>query len=185
MKKCPVCEVKLNRVRLADEQPAFKCSNCEGTWISYHEYVQWIGPGQKNSIDVIDTDYEVPLPVFENRKALLCPDCERILRRFKIWPNVEFHLDRCGYCNGIWFDKNEWEVLKLKGLEKYIHIFFTEAWQKKLKSEEMTVHFREMYKEKFGLVNYKKIKEVKSWLQDEELESELLAYLTNKNPYRG
>lgn len=66
---------------------------------------------------------------------MLCPDCGRIVRRFKIWPNLEFYLDRCGGCNGIWFDQHEWEVFNEHWSVKNLNMFFTDEWQQKLKKK--------------------------------------------------
>src|SRR5512137_2824484 len=101
MKKCPVCEVQLNRILLEQNLPAYSCTSCDGIWISSNEYLAWLGPQSRSTVEKSDIEGDIPLPVVDNRKALLCPDCGRFLRRFKIWPDIEFNLDRCGGCNGI------------------------------------------------------------------------------------
>ena len=55
----------------------------------------------------------------------LCPESGRILARYKILPDTEFYLDRCGHCNGIWFDKNEWDALVEHNLHDNVNEFFT------------------------------------------------------------
>jgi len=185
MKKCPVCAVKLNRILLEQNLPAYSCTSCDGIWISSNEYLSWLTPQRGMAIEGIDLDGDIPLPVVDHRKALLCPDCGHILRRFKIWPAIEFHLDRCGGCNGIWFDRNEWQVLKAKDLHHNVPVFFTDVWQEKLRNEEMKRRFEKMYREKFGAEDYQRIKEIRAWLAAHPQGGRLLAYLTDKDPYRG
>ncbi|MBN1313855.1 MAG: zf-TFIIB domain-containing protein [Anaerolineales bacterium] len=136
MKKCPICKAKLNRILLEQNLPAFSCPSCEGIWISSNEYLTWLA---RQNPDAKDNEIggDIPLPVVDNREAPLCPDCGRFLRRFKIWPDIEFQLDRCGGCNGIWFDRNEWQVLKQNNLHHNVSLFFTDGWQEKLRNEEM------------------------------------------------
>ena len=187
MKSCPVCLIHLNRTLLDSNLPAFSCSNCHGIWISANEYLSWLAPGTLLPVDEIDIerDFETPFPVSDNDKALTCPDCGRFLRRFQIWPNSRFHLDRCSSCNGIWFDRNEWQTLQAQGLHKQINIFFTEIWQEKLRSEEITGRFEKMYMEIFGPEDYEKVKNIRNWLTNHPNGNRLIAYLTDRDPYKG
>ena len=123
MKTCPICTLDLNRVLLETNLPAYKCANCNGLWISANEYLSWLLPENVLSIEEIDIEqeFDVPYPISESDKAILCPDCGRFLRRFKVWPNVKFHLDRCHSCNGIWFDKNEWDAFRKIPLTWFVH----------------------------------------------------------------
>lgn len=185
MKKCPTCQnVELRRNLLEGGLPVHECLTCGGLWLSAKEYLAWLN-SQPSSTEEIQIDDELPLPILDDRKAILCPDCGRILRRFKIWPDIEFYLDRCGGCNGIWFDSNEWQALKQQNLHLKINIFFTDVWQQKLRNEEMKHRFEKMYRDKFGEENYRKIKEIRAWLETHPHRGSLLAYLTDKDPYRG
>lgn len=184
MKKCPACSSDLGLVRLEENLLASKCTGCEGIWISSASYFEWINrPNQE--LKELEIDDTIPLPVLEDKKAILCPDCGRFLRKFKIWPNRDFYLDKCGGCNGIWFDNKEWEVFKELGIENQVHLFFSEPWQKKLRTEEVRIRFEAMYLEKFGAENYAKIQEVREWIINEPYKSELIAFLGDHDPYKG
>lgn len=164
----------------------YECSSCFGIWISSSDYSDWI---EKNKIDSeasTISESEGLLPAIPERKALLCADCGTILKRYKIWPNIEFFLDRCGNCNGIWLDKGEWEVIASKGdLIKNLNFFFTDEWQKKLKKEELKIRREKMYQERFGTDDYKKAKEIHQWIHSNPNKNQLLAYLMDSNPYEG
>jgi Zn-finger nucleic acid-binding protein len=186
MKKCPVCQKnQLGQVLLENELPAYECSECGGLWISSQEYLAWNGSQPNSLSQEVKLEGDLPFPVMDNRKATLCPDCGRILRRFKLWPDIEFHLDRCGGCNGVWFDKNEWQALSYHNLNHQVNLFFTDVWQQRLKNEEMRRRFEKMYLEKFGAEDYQKIKEIRHWLEKHPHGGGLMAYLTDRDPYKG
>ena len=184
MRLCPVCQkVELKEVMLDQDLPAHTCIGCGGIWVSANEYLSW---GQTHRPALApDLELDVPEPVFDTNKAILCPDCGRILRRFKIWPHIKFHLDRCKNCNGVWFDKNEWHILKEHNLHQQVNVFFTEPWQKKLRQEEARRRFEKMYLDKFGQADYAEIKRIKQWLTEHPRGVGLLAYLMDDNPYKG
>lgn len=183
MKQCPVCNDELSKAYLESGLPAYNCERCNGVWLSANEYLMWlrIQPPSDCQGEAID----MPLQITDSKQAILCPDCGRILRRYKISPDIEFHLDRCGRCNGVWFDQNEWQALKAQGLHGKVNMFFTEPWQRKLRQEETRRRFERMYCNRFGGEDYAEIKRIKSWLIEHPQRSGLLAYLLDQNPYRG
>ncbi|MFN8455635.1 MAG: zf-TFIIB domain-containing protein [Anaerolineae bacterium] len=183
MKKCPVCKVELNQMTLEADLPAYGCSQCQGLWLSANEYLAWLQVQPAQSAETIAPD--MPLPSFDTTKAILCPDCGHILRRYKIWPEIEFHLDRCGNCNGIWFDQNEWQVLKARHLHHQVNLFFTEAWQQKLRTAETRQRFEKMYLDRFGADDYTEIKRIRAWLSAHPHRPGLMAYLADDDPYKG
>ena len=187
MKNCPLCKASLNPILLESNLPAYNCPQCHGLWISSNEYLAWVAPHYVLSIAEVDIEstFTTPYPIADNRGAIFCPDCGRFLRRYQIWPNLAFYLDRCSHCQGIWFDANEWQTLEAQQLHNKINIFFTEVWQQKLRSEEMKCRFANMYLEKFGADDYRRIGQIRAWLQSHAQGYSLLAYLTDPDPYRG
>lgn len=187
MKMCPICSTKLSRTLLESNLPALQCPNCHGMWISSNEYLTWVTTQSPPTFGGMDAsqNFETPYPTSDNNKALLCPDCGRILRRFKIWPNHDFHLDRCQSCNGIWFDENEWQTLQSQNFHLQLNDFFTHAWQEKLRGQEMHLRFDKMYRDVFGSDDYDKVKEMRNWLIAHPNGNRLLAYLTDRDPYSG
>ncbi|HCD53351.1 MAG TPA: hypothetical protein DEQ34_12950 [Balneolaceae bacterium] len=185
MINCPDCYSKMERKLLDKRVPAYVCSSCEGTWISSSEYADWL-ENQAGKITIEPKlSEETPLPAVAKRKPLICPDCGRILKRYKIWPDVEFYIDRCGGCNGVWFDRDEWAVLTENDLTRQLYRFFTDEWQNQLKNEEMVSRLRTMYSERFGKSDYEKLRETKAWLENNSNRDQLLAYLMDKDPYKS
>jgi len=61
-------------------------------------------------------DIKTHLPVNDIIQAKICPDCGRILIKYRVDNSLDFYVEHCGNCNGIWFDKNEWDNIKLNNL---------------------------------------------------------------------
>lgn len=181
--QCPVCQTAtLNEITLETDLPAWQCHTCHGLWISANDYLVWLKTlaDEPQHEPVVN---EAALPG-DSHKAVICPDCGHILRRYKIWPNVSFHLDRCATCNGVWFDQHEWDALKIRGWHKQVNAFFTRAWQENIREEEVRARLDKMYEERFGAEDYGRIREIRQWLTEHPKGIYLLAYLTDKDPYR-
>jgi Zn-finger nucleic acid-binding protein len=181
--KCLVCKnIELEESELSQGLKVNHCNTCGGNWLRFGDYLEWF------SHHDIATDEADPatshLQVNDSTNPKVCPDCGKILSVYKIANNLNFRLDHCVSCNGIWFDRNEWESLKENHLHDKINKFFTDSWQKNLREEEIKEHFVSFYKSKFGDEDFEKIKGVKEWLEHNENRSMLLAFLTNNNPYK-
>jgi len=123
---CSVCKTTvMTRISLDENLPAHACGLCGSIYLSSGEYWAWLeqhqcqSPGQPENI--------VPLIPVEYDQAKICPTCGHLLLRYKIGHEIDFMLDHCGQCNGVWFDKHEWNVLKRKQLHRQIHKMFGAA----------------------------------------------------------
>lgn len=184
MRKCPVCSTtELSRQFLEAGLPAYECRQCGGRWISANEYLAWAKTQNHPPVD--EADIHTPTLRTDAARAIICPDCGHILRRYRIWPDVEFHLDRCGNCNGVWFDRDEWDALKVHHLHDKVNLFFTEPWQRRLREAEAHHRLEHMYLDRFGAADYAEIKRVRAWIRQHPHAAGLLAYLTDEDPYRG
>lgn len=179
---CPACKVSgMKIVELEENLSAKACKKCGGYWIPYSNYQKWLDRYGDTLPEKSAADPD--LPVEDSQEAKLCPECGRILRKYKIGYDIKFHLEHCGNCHGIWFDKNEWEVLKSRNLHDQLHEFFTAAWQKKIRGEEFREKLEKIYSDKFGREDYEKIKDIKEWIDSHEQRSIILAFLSEKDPY--
>ncbi len=185
--KCPVCQRgRLQRHQLEADLPAYQCNKCAGIWISAAQYWKWIKTrGEMPSEPSIAVgDVETPLPLEEATQAKICPGCGHILRRYQVWPETKFYLDRCGTCESVWFDRDEWAVVKARDLHDRVHWFFSAGWQKKIKEAESRRWLVRMYQERFGEEEYARLKELRAWLDAHPKRTLLLAYLSDRDPYR-
>ena len=114
--KCPICKADtLGPTMLENDLPALICSRCAGIWIPSNLYRSWQQHVPSVGTDVRSTEKPID-PTWDTRELKLCPDCGHIMARYKTFPGVDYYLDRCRNCNGIWFDKNEWDVLVERNL---------------------------------------------------------------------
>lgn len=181
---CPVCKrVRLQRIDLQHALPGHQCERCTGIWISARYYWKWLRQheGLLPPVNAVET----PIPIEKKGQARLCPECGRLLRRYKIWPDIPFYLDRCGHCTSVWFDKDEWAAIQSRGLQDQVHMFFSDIWQDRLRAEEQRRRLEKMYHERFGEEDYARIKEIRAWLAEHPQGGALLAYLNSKDPYRA
>ena len=182
--KCPLCKQhSLWKQELEVGLQAQSCKNCQGIWMPGLQYWEWVQTRSDKEREGLAAP-EVALPVEETGRAKLCPECGHFLRRFKVWPNVKFYVDRCAGCNGMWFDPDEWVYLKSKGQEAQVHEFFGELWQEDIREEEARQWLEDMYLERFGTEDYDRIREIRRWLWEHPNQATLMAFLTDKDPYR-
>lgn len=181
--KCPVCKnIILEKTNLMDNLYAFTCENCGGNWMRYEDYWKWYSQNTEEKVKWHEIKNH--LDVLDSTNAKICPDCGRILIKYKVDNRLDFYLDQCGGCNGIWFDKNEWENLKLNNLHNQVHHFFTKPWQKKLREEAARDKFEDKYIKKFGRWDYERLKEIREWIYKSSKKSEMLAFLIDEDPYK-
>ena len=144
--KCPICHTEtLHEVTLSPGLHAHQCSNCFGHWISSERYWEWLDYREQekaqasNARPPIKLSPELSLlPVTENNKENFCADCSRHMRKTKVGRGLNFYLDRCSHCHGVWLDQHEWENLKLMDLHHQIHYMFSSAWQFSVRQERGT-----------------------------------------------
>lgn len=181
--KCPICKMdSLGTITLIESLPASQCSNCGGVWIDSNAYLAWWkGKGEDMPPNPVDSQMD---PTWNVDELKLCPNSGHILARYKIFPDTEFYLDRCGHCNGIWFDKNEWDALVERNWHDNVNEFFTRPWQDDIRAAEARNHMDRLYLEKFGAADYERIKQLREWLKDHPRKGMLFAYLQADDPYR-
>ena len=182
--KCPVCKIdSLDPVSLVGDLSANQCSNCGGVFIQSNAYLSWQRKLGGSSLPEKEGSIEID-PSWDIRELKLCSNCGHMMGRFKIIPDTDFYLDRCRNCNGIWLDRNEWDVLVDRNLYDNLNDFFTKPWQSQLHATETRNHMDQIYLEKFGPEDYERIKEMREWLWSHANLGMLLAFLQSDDPYK-
>jgi len=184
--KCPVCKGNsLEKHELEAGLPAHRCTVCQGVWLSAGEYWPWRRAlGKKELAAELEPPVTVT-PIEDVSQVKQCPECEHILRRYQVWPNVQFYLDRCSQCGSVWFDRDEWSYVKKQGVHSHVHLVFTDTWQERIRAEEMRQHMDLIYLERFGAQDYQQIQEIRQWLWEHPKRAALLAFLTDRDPYQA
>jgi len=174
---CPICKMRtLSQSEIESNLNALECSNCQGRWIQSYQYWKWRDGLGKDVPDELPAQGP-ELEVEDSTGAKLCPECGHILIRHPVGHGISFWLDRCGNCGGVWFDHNEWETLKGRNLHDDIHLIFSAIWQKQVRKEDHEKAMKDFYENKFGPADFAKVKEIKTWIDNHPLKSELQAFL--------
>jgi len=181
--KCPVCKtVELKAVHLETGLESYICEKCSGNWLTSEDYWAWLEQRSEILPEKPPTDEPQPIPDESTKRAKLCPECHRIMLKYKIGRNIIFPLDRCSTCSGVWFDRDEWKVLKRRNLHDEIHAIFSDKWQKQVREEERCRNLEAIFEDKFGKADYDEIRRIKQWLDAHPQRTALLSYLNNENP---
>jgi Zn-finger nucleic acid-binding protein len=177
--KCPVCkDVTLTPHDLEPGLSAFTCGGCHGDWVPQAKYFAWLDMHGANPAPDQSVQTEAPpQPAKDSLPGKFCPECGRFLTRAKVGHGVEFHLDRCGGCGGIWCDAGEWAVLKFHGLHDDCHFIFSDKWQAEVARQTRESGRQQVLIEKLGPEALAEIKRIKAWLDAHPRRRELYAYL--------
>ncbi|MEW5849751.1 MAG: zf-TFIIB domain-containing protein [Myxococcota bacterium] len=180
---CPVCRTSsLRRVSLDDGLPALACSSCGGHWLGAADYHAWRGRTGDAPLPATNTSGEVQVSDVQGVKV--CPECRRLMVRYRVGRGVDFRLDQCGACSGMWFDRNEWEALRQQGLHLQLNLIFTEPWQDRARRDESRKVMEGIYLKRFG-DDYEEVKRMRQWLQAHPERMSILAFLMDDDPYSG
>ena len=174
---CPVCKERALAVcEVESGLSSQECPGCKGRWIASFQYWKWRDASGKSLQEKPAPDGG-DVPVADSTGAKLCPECGHFLRHFPVGHGIEFGLDRCGNCGGMWFDANEWDVLKGRNMHDDVHKIFSEVWQRQVRDEEHQAAMEAFYKDKFGADGYQKAQEIKDWIDTHPHKAELRAFL--------
>jgi Zn-finger nucleic acid-binding protein len=180
--KCPVCkDDTLLPETLAGGPPAKKCSRCEGIWIPFEPYAEWLKTNGAAPAEAKAA--QAPEPAEDVHGPKLCPECSRIMPHYRVLPDLKLYLDHCGTCGGIWFDKNEYTALETRGMVGKLSSFFTAEWQADLRGQQARKDLEQLYLEKFGAADFARLKEIRAWLDAHPKRVGLLDYLQAEDPY--
>lgn len=179
---CPVCQTsELLPTELEANLSALQCSVCDGHWISGAEYWQWLEEHGPNLPERDDQDSGLSLA--EPGKHIDCPECRFRMVKYLVGHGFSFTLDHCDGCRGIWLDRNEWAALKERNLHDDLNSVFTAFWQNAAEREARKKRMEQRYVNRFGDDDYAEIKRIRWWLGTKANREELLAYLTDQDPF--
>jgi len=179
---CPVCKSsELGSAELESNLTSFLCSNCGGNWIRGAEYWKWL---EEHASDSPERVYEgESLSLAEPGKPVDCPECRFRMVKYLVGRGLNFTLDHCHGCKGIWLDRNEWQALKKRNLHNDLNLMFTSFWQTGAEREARKRRMEQRYITRFGADDYAEIQRIRWWLDTKTNREEMLAFLTDKDPF--
>ncbi len=176
--KCPKCHnANMNLKEIADGLKVSECEQCSGIWIKASNYWTWLKL-HGTPLPEKDISEGLKLNVKESSEIKICPDCQHFLTRRLVGHGLNFHVDRCATCGGIWLDKNEWDMLASRNLHDEIHMIFSTQWQDELKKQKQSDFFEEKMCEVLGQKEYDLVKSFYGKISDSPHKNAILAYLS-------
>lgn len=181
--QCPVCKTKQCKpIELGDNLKAASCEACGGHWISHQNYSAWL---KRHGDTLPEKPFsEVEFDVNDIRDAKLCPDCNQILLKYKVGHGLDFFVDHCPSCGGVWLDANEWNALQDKNLHDEIHKIFSTSWQSQIRGDQMARKLDQVYENRLGSESYEKAKDIRHWIHSHPQKQVILAFLADDDPYK-
>lgn len=173
--KCPSCgSATLLSATVDDGLQVLACGSCGGNWVKSFEYWRW---KKDHPGDIPAEVTATALQPTDSTNAKTCPECSAILVRYEVGRGTSVTIERCDHCCGMWFDRNEWEVLRAKGLHDEVHYVFSAPWQRELRTDKAARSHEEVVRKMLGDADYAEANRVKAWLSGHAKKSEILAYL--------
>lgn len=156
---------------------AYECPKSGGFWIPLQSYTSW---QEKHPPERSEPSAEASssiVPDDSGRRALICPESGRLLLRYRVGHGLQFHVERSPATGGVWLDKGEWEALKSKGLHVSLHLIFTAAYQRQVRSAEYDVSLKETFRDRIGAADFAKVAEFAAWLATRPQRRDICCYL--------
>lgn len=180
---CPVCSEKprLDLSKDDDGLLTHRCRKCRGQWLAWDDYHPWL-QCRAESLPEIESDDDVPAAEAMS-VARLCPACGVILSRYRIGHGMSFQLDFCGRCNGVWFDRDEWEAVRARNLHGKVNHFFTTGWQRAVRERERVQHREQLLRRRLGDENFQRVIEFRNWLRGQKAGAAVIAFLGDESEY--
>lgn len=177
MSLCPVC-TPAQLLRLQILEPGLHvrgCPRCGGHWIRLADYWRW--RADKGTGAPEKSPGRSTTAAKEATGLRRCPDDGQPLSRYRVGKGIAFTLERCGNCEGVWLDGNEWEVLRRRGLHDDLHRVFTDDWQREAGRTEKQQQAEAALMRALTPADYARIREVKAWIDSHPLRAELYGVL--------
>jgi Zn-finger nucleic acid-binding protein len=102
---CPRCETETMKVVSLSGVQLEECPHCGGLWIGVEVFDRICS--QKEAAEAaIAVPLPPPVPVEYHVRYLKCPQCAKLMNRYKFADRCGVVLDKCSL-HGIWFDRDE------------------------------------------------------------------------------
>src|SRR5215510_8849409 len=172
---CPVCESAPDLAigEIAAGLDSYCCAACSGNWVRLEHYTRWRS-GSPTPEGSLSSDAAAAEPPVKLRR---CPDCKYILARYRVVRDAPFTLDRCRKCHGVWFDRDEWQLVAAHGLAVRLADVFSDEWQRDIRQAEQAAAIERMFEKRLGAAELMRAREMRDWINNHPRKSDVLAYL--------
>lgn len=164
---CPLCDLTLDPATLLPAEGSgaalrgFRCTHCHGAFVPSDLYAGWHEPREASG--KVDLG-AIPDDAGDVKRAKLCPQDGRIMRRYRVTADGAFWIDRCSACGGVWFDGGEWEATVEAGLHESLPQIFSDAWQRAAEEAAAVATRHERLVEAAGPVDVERTDAFRAWV---------------------
>lgn len=183
---CPSCrQGVLEEGQLIEGPSCTHCSKCQGVMLSMITYRPWAETSpQKTSYRAVKMETgKTPEPESQP-KAILCPICRRIMRKYRFTWDSWRNIDICQSCEVIWLEPGIWEGLLSREIHTQLSEIVTEPWQRKIRKERTEKMLEAEYLKRFGESDYQRLQKLRHWIVNHPKRSEIIDFLTCQDPYQ-
>ncbi|HZW05529.1 MAG TPA: zf-TFIIB domain-containing protein [Phycisphaerales bacterium] len=170
--KCPAC-IKPLAVDSGPLPSSHSCPSCKGHWVPYERFEAWLGAGAAG----LRSGAVVAPPVSRRAKARLCPRCERIVAPARLSNTPQIEVERCGTCNGVWFDGAEMEWAAGTGMLARLYHVLNDSGQRRLDMEREAAEHENRVRAVLGDDVYAEAARIKAWLDAQPQRATIMAVL--------
>lgn len=168
---------EFQRAQLAPGLPSMTCASCHGHWLLLDDHEKWAS----SQSDVIHASPMVmaDMPVDAEKRVRQCPQCARLMTRLRVGASVNFRVDGCVTCHGLWLDAGEWDAIDFLGLSRRIGHIMSDEWQKGVQDEEAQSRREAQLRLRYGDACMDELVRIRQWLQGQPDRDTLLTLLRN------
>jgi len=156
----------------------YECPKSGGLWLPLQSYLTWKDQHPAGPVESAEVA-ALPVQGDSTQRALICPESGRLLLRYRVGHGLQFHIDRSPATGGVWLDKGEWEALKSKGLHVSLHLIFTAAYQRQVRTSEYAQNLTETFRDRIGEADFTRVTEFGAWLAQHPRRRDICCYLIN------
>ena len=173
---CPSCKtIALAPDILENSVPCDTCPQCSGVLLSLVSQTDEVVTQEAGSdVSIENQESEIA----DSKRALCCPQCQRIMVKFKVTADAAHSLDFCFGCAKVWLDSGEWTYLKSLGLHRRIRSITTDSWQRRLREEAGLKLRIEKFRLSVGQEAFSVVEEFRLWLSAQPKRDEILLHLS-------
>ncbi|BCE03812.1 hypothetical protein [Marinicellulosiphila megalodicopiae] len=153
----------LKPIKLDSMLPARQCVKCNGVHLDLLNYRNW---RENSSVSSITKSAAVAVDAQDNKKALVCQKCSKIMLKFKISVDHENFVDVCSHCDDAWLDSGEWELLNELDIQNKLTQIMTDPWQKNIKQQHFEALKEGQYMSQLGEDDFETVKSFAQWIKD-------------------
>lgn len=171
-------QISLVKTELEPGLTVFHCPESNGHYLPAECYWRWLAKHPERLAKFPPSGEN--LPPEEAPSTRICPESGLPMLRYKVGHGFSFTIDRSP-TGAIWLDAGEWNALRDHHFHDELHLIFTLPWQRRVRQEGTTQALSENLRNRIGEESLTKVSDFKAWLQAQDEQSAILAFLRDSS----